>query len=126
MNGCALLDTHTLLWATGMPERLSERARGILEDEQLRLLVSHATVWELSIKASLGKVRLPDTFFESLPELGYEILPLRDEHFAAYRRLPLLHRDPFDRMLVAQARAESLTILSADREIHRYEVEWIW
>ena len=88
--------------------------------------MSHSTIWELSIKQTIGKIDLPAGFFEDLPELGYEILPMEDKHFAMYRELPLIHRDPFDRILVAQAIVEEIPMLSCDAEIKKYEVSCVW
>ena len=126
MSGCYLLDTHALLWATGTPAKLSKEARKRLEEESARILVSHATIWEMSIKWTIGKIKLPDGYFESLENNGFEIMPMTDAHFSAYRALPLLHRDPFDRMLVAQAQSEDLPLLSADTKISAYDVNVLW
>ena len=87
MSGCYLLDTHALLWATGTPAKLSKEARRRLEEESARILVSHATIWELSIKWTIGKIKLPDGYFESLENNGFEIMPMTDAHFSAYRAL---------------------------------------
>ncbi len=122
----ALLDTHTLLWACATPDKLSSPVRRWLDDGRNRALVSHATLWELSIKVGLAKVSLPDSFFEDIPGLGYEWLEIRTEHLAEYRKLPLHHRDPFDRMLVAQARHEHLPLISCDPDIRRYKVDVFW
>ena len=126
MSACYLVDTCTLLWAISASDRLSDVARSLINDSSNRILVSHASLWELSIKVSIGKIQLPETFFDSLTDFGYEMLPIREEHFAAYRELPLLHRDPFDRLLVAQAQAERIALLSSDAEIARYEVNKLW
>ncbi len=116
-----LVDTHVLLWANSDPGKLSAAARGWLEDRGNRIFVSHATVWELSVKVTIGKLRLPEAFFAALPELGFETLALEDAHFEAYRKLPLIHRDPFDRLLVAQALAEEIPLITCDAEVRKYE-----
>lgn len=121
-----LLDTCTLLWATGEPDRLSRRAGEILRGPGNRILVSHASLWEMSIKVTVGKLVVPDGYFDALEGLGYEFLPTRPEHFAAYRRLPLRHRDPFDRLLVAQAQVEGFVLLSSDGALAAYEVDVEW
>lgn len=121
-----LLDSHALLWATSSPAKLSARARKLINNDANRILVSHATIWDLSIKVTIGKLKLPESFFESLPTLGYEWLPLTTDHFARYRQLPLHHRDPFDRLLVAQANVEDHPLISMDPEIRHYEVVMIW
>ena len=121
-----LLDTCALLWATGEPQRLGATAREQVASPNNRVLVSYATLWKLSIKVGLGKVDLPSGFFDKLSDLGYEKLPINDKHLAEYRKLPLHHRDPFDRMLVAQSRAEQIPLASNDPEICKYRVKLVW
>jgi PIN domain nuclease of toxin-antitoxin system len=121
-----LLDSCTLLWATIIPEKLSERVKNIIEDADNLLSVSHVTIWELSIKESLGKLTLPQNFFEAIEPAGYFLLPTAMKHFAAYRKLPKIHSDPFDRMLIAQSIAENIPLITCDSEIIRYDVEVMW
>ena len=123
---CFLVDSRVLLWATGDPDRLSTEARRTIGDSENRILVSHGTLWELSIKVTIGKLVLPESYFTELSDQGYELLPTREEHFAVYRRLPMVHRDPFDRLLVAQALAEGLPLISCDPEIAGYQVPVVW
>ena len=118
-----LVDTHALLWALGAPSALSPAARDAIANPSNLIMVSNASLWECAIKASIGKLDLPDDFFDSVPEAGYEVMPIRISHLNVYRTLPMHHRDPFDRMLVAQARAEALTLISRDPEIAEYDVE---
>lgn len=118
-----LVDTHTMLWALGEPSSLSTAARDAIADPANLVVVSSASLWECAIKASIGKLDLPEDFFDSIPEAGYEVLPIRITHLNVYRTLPMHHRDPFDRMLVAQARAETLTLISRDTEIANYDVD---
>ena len=118
-----LVDTHALLWALGEPSALSPMARDAIADPSNLIMASSASLWECAIKASIGKLELPEDFFESVPEAGYEVLPIGIPHLNAYRTLPMHHRDPFDRMLVAQARAEALTLISRDPEIAKYDIE---
>ena len=117
-----LVDTHALLWALGAPSTLSREARDVLADPSNLIVVSSASLWECAIKASIGKLDLPEDFFDSIPEAGYEVMPIRISHLNVYRTLPMHHRDPFDRMLVAQARAEALTLISRDPDIAKYDV----
>jgi PIN domain nuclease of toxin-antitoxin system len=117
-----LVDTHALLWALGEPSALSRQARDALADPSNLIVVSSASLWECAIKASIGKLDLPEDFFDSVPEAGYEVMPIRISHLNVYRTLPMHHRDPFDRMLVAQARAEALTLISRDPDIAKYDV----
>jgi len=118
-----LIDTHALLWALGEPSALSPAARDAIADPSILIMASSASLWECAIKASIGKLDLPEDFFDSVPEAGYEVLPIRISHLNVYRTLPMHHRDPFDRMLVAQARAEALTLISRDPEITKYDVD---
>jgi PIN domain nuclease of toxin-antitoxin system len=118
-----LVDTHAMLWALGEPSALSSVARNTIADPSNLIVVSSASLWECAIKASIGKLDLPENFFNSIPEAGYEVMPIWISHLNVYRTLPMHHRDPFDRMLVAQARAEGLTLISRDPEIAKYDVE---
>ncbi len=118
-----LVDTHALLWALGEPSALSPAARDAIANPSNLIMASSASFWECAIKASIGKLDLPEDFFDSVPEAGYEVMPIRISHLNVYRTLPMHHRDPFDRMLVAQARAEALTLISRDPEIAKYDVE---
>jgi PIN domain nuclease of toxin-antitoxin system len=118
-----LVDTHALLWALGEPSALSPAARGAIADPSNLIVVSSVSLWECAIKASIGKLDLPEDFFDSVPEAGYEVMPIRISHLNVYRTLPMHHRDPFDRMLVAQARAEALTLISRDPEIEKCDIE---
>ncbi len=118
-----LVDTHALLWALGAPDTLSAEARDALAAPSNLVFVSSASLWECAIKASIGKLDLPEDFFDTIPGSGYELMPIRIAHLKVYRTLPMLHRDPFDRMLVAQASAESMILITRDPDIVRYDVE---
>lgn len=118
-----LVDTRAMLWALGEPGALSTIARDAIASPSNLIFVSSASLWECAIKASIGKLELPEDFFDSIPEAGYEVMPIRISHLNIYRTLPMHHRDPFDRLLVAQARAEALVLISRDPEIARYDVE---
>jgi PIN domain nuclease of toxin-antitoxin system len=118
-----LVDTHALLWALSEPRALSAAARDAIADPANLIVVSSASLWECAIKASIGKLEVPEDFFDSVPEAGYEVLPIRSSHLNAYRTLPMHHRDPFDRILVAQARADALVLISRDPEIAKYDIE---
>lgn len=113
-----LLDTHTLLWALTDPKRLGPRARAVIEDRSDRLLTSAASAWELATKSRLGKLPQADALLGAytryLDRLGVVRLPIDDEHALLAGRLEWDHRDPFDRMLAAQAMVESLVIVTAD------------
>lgn len=115
-----LVDTHVLLWALADPDQLSSRARVMISDSGNVVFVSMASLWEIGIKKSLGKIELPDTFFTSVKAAGFEILPIQLSHIQVLGELPFHHRDPFDRMLVAQAQHEQLWLVSCDAEINKY------
>lgn len=118
-----LLDTQLLLWAAGQPERLSARAKRQLNDPENELLFSAASLWELTIKASLGRDDFrvePRVLRRGLLDNGYVELPITSEHAVSVDTLPPLHKDPVDRLLVAQALVEGITLLTADAQLARY------
>jgi PIN domain nuclease of toxin-antitoxin system len=125
-----LIDTHVLLWWAAEPQRLSTRAREVLDDSRNELVWSVIGTWEIALKVSRGKIKLPEPLHQYLePRLaraGIQQLPVHSQHALALLDLPGHHWDPFDRMLIAQARVEGLAILTADRDIPKYEVEAIW
>jgi PIN domain nuclease of toxin-antitoxin system len=118
-----LLDTPLLLWAAAEPDRLPAAARRLIEDPAVTPLASAASLWEVAIKAALGR---PDFTVDArllhrgLREAGYGDLPVTAAHAAAVADLPLLHRDPFDRLLVAQARCEGVILVTADPFVAQY------
>lgn len=118
-----LLDTHLLLWAAAQPEKLSTRALALCEDRRNTLLFSAASLWEVSIKTGLGRPDFkvsPSALRRGLLEHDYEELPISGRHAVAIGNLPTLHKDPFDRMLIAQAQTEELTLLTNDSIVARY------
>ena len=126
-----LLDTHVFLWwSSEHGARVSERARAVLADGTTDAAFSLVSVWEIAIKVGAGRMELPDTVERYLPdrlrEHGFELLPIELSHAFRAGNLPPIHRDPFDRMLVAQAQIEGLPVLTADPAISRYDVETIW
>lgn len=126
----ALLDTHTFLWWITDDARLSPRARKIIGAGESRLFLSAASGWEMAIKARLGRLQLLDDFerfvTEQLALNAIESLPVQMIHALHVYQLPDLHRDPFDRLLVAQAKLENLPILTADPQIAQYPIKTIW
>ena len=117
-----LLDTHVLLWALDSPERLDDRARDAIRDPRNRVVVSSASAWEISIKTALGKLRFDGDLTAVLKAVGFDPLAIDVEHALAAGALPPVHQDPFDRMLVAQARAEGLTVVTRDDVFDGYDV----
>ena len=125
-----LLDTHTLLWCFNAAPSLSARARRLIEDGNNQIFVSAASAWEIATKVRLGKLptgeELVSDFEAYLAQLGCDALPISLEHAVRAGRLAGEHRDPFDRMLIAQAQAENLPIVSNDRVFDDYHVHRIW
>ena len=129
MNGY-LLDTHTLLWAFDGDSGLSRRAGRVIEDSANDVVISIVVYWELQIKQTIGKLRVALEYNERLWEwfdaYGFKRLGLQRSHCDRYRALPLHHRDPFDRMLIAQAQVEGFAILTADPRFKKYDVKVVW
>jgi PIN domain nuclease of toxin-antitoxin system len=121
-----LLDTHAALWFLSADERLGEQARQHLLDDSNPVLISAAVAWEIAIKRSLGKLVVPENALRALLEAGARPLPVSIEHAEEVERLPLHHRDPFDRMLVAQARTEGAALVTRDSALQAYGVSLIW
>lgn len=117
-----LLDTQVLIWAVLDDPALPRRFRDALTDPAAALHVSAASVWEVAIKRGLGKLPVPADLFDQVAQAGCIALPVTWDHARAVEALPPHHADPFDRMLIAQARCEGLTILSADRQFAAYDV----
>ena len=118
-----LLDTQLLLWAAGQPERLSASARKQLRNPRNELLFSAASIWEIAIKNTLGRSDLrvePRLLRRGLLDNGYVELPITSQHAVGIDALPLLHKDPFDRLLLAQALTEGITLLTSDVQLALY------
>jgi PIN domain nuclease of toxin-antitoxin system len=118
-----LLDTQILLWAAGQPERLSAAARRQLSNPKNELLFSAASLWEITIKRALGRDDFrvdPRVLRRGLLDHGYNELPITSEHAVSVDALPDLHKDPFDRILLAQALTEGVTLITADAQLARY------
>lgn len=118
-----LLDTHVLLWWLLDDLRLSQLHRGLILDGDAQINVSSIGIAETSIKQSIGRLDVPDFYLDVMKSQGIEVAPFTVLHAAALEQLPWHHRDPFDRMLVAQARAEGMVLASGDRNIHRYPID---
>jgi PIN domain nuclease of toxin-antitoxin system len=116
-----LLDTNVLLWWLSDDRKLAKEAREIIANPNNDVLVSAASVWEIAIKAALGRIEIePDDLEDEIVRNGFRPLPIAFRHAATVGRLPAVHRDPFDRMLVAQASVEELRVVSHDRVFERY------
>jgi PIN domain nuclease of toxin-antitoxin system len=125
-----LLDTHVAIWLASKREELSSQVKALLLDDTNTLSISIVSAWEVAIKASVGK--LPDfdggvkDFLAEMEDNPIVFLPVRKRHVAKVETLPFHHRDPFDRLLIATAMTEGMTILTADENIQKYDVSWIW
>jgi PIN domain nuclease of toxin-antitoxin system len=122
-----LLDTNVAVWLLlGDRDRVSPSVVQALEDITNDVALSAASVWEIAIKRSLGKVTLPDGWTKALQRLGFDPMPVTAMHAAAVERLPWHHRDPFDRLLIAQASVEGCRLVTSDRRLAEYPVEILW
>jgi PIN domain nuclease of toxin-antitoxin system len=118
-----LADTHIFVWCDQTPDAVNSTLLETLRDTQNQVFVSAASVWEIAIKRALGKLAFPTPIVETVQRLGFELLPITAGHAEHAGGLPRHHRDPFDRLLIAQARAEGLTLVTADERISLYDVK---
>lgn len=121
----ALLDTHIALWWLSEPERLSKEQYNIISSKNSQILLSSASIWEIRIKESLGKLEVPSNILELIKEENIEMLSITAQHADHTRTLPPLHKDPFDRIIIAQAKLEGLVVLSSDNAFNGYEINLI-
>ena len=125
-----LLDTHAFLWYFEDSKKLSETAANIIEDADMQKYVSIASLWEFSIKYSMGKLKFDgglSNLWEMISRNEFIILPIKQQHLEnIISGLAFYHRDPFDRLIIATALTEDLTILTTDENIQKYDVSWIW
>ena len=124
-----LLDTHAFLWHFDGSDKLSETAVSVIENADIQKHISIASIWEFAIKYSTGKIGFEggiSRLWEIITRSGFAILPIKQSHLAGIIDLPFIHRDPFDRLFVAIAKAEGMTILTADENIHKYDVPSVW
>jgi PIN domain nuclease of toxin-antitoxin system len=125
-----LLDTHTFMWVDSQPDKLSQKAVDIIQNRRNTLFLSIASIWEIQIKHQIGKLdlsmSLSDILIRQQLENKIQLLPILLPHILELDNLPLHHRDPFDRLLVAQARVEKTVLISADPSIIKYDVETVW
>ena len=124
-----LLDTHVAIWFLTGDTLLSQTADQIISEDVNRIYVSVISAWELAIKISIGKLRFPGNaagFIQAVQDNDITILPIMPSHLAVYESLPMIHRDPFDRLLIATAIDEQISLISADKNIAQYDVPLIW
>jgi PIN domain nuclease of toxin-antitoxin system len=122
-----LLDTHALIWALDAPERLPETFLDILGQAGVTVFASAASTWEIAIKVALGRLRFPiEKLPTALSDAAFKELQVSIAHGLEMAQLPLIHRDPFDRLLIAQARHEGLTLVTRDPTVRRYPIDTLW
>lgn len=125
-----LLDTHSFLWFISGSDSISSTARALIEEPSNQPLFSIASLWEMAIKLSIGKLSLAQSFETLIPQQmklnGIELLSIEIDHVATVAKLPFHHRDPFDRLLIAQAMVEQIPIVSADSAFSAYAIECLW
>lgn len=117
-----LLDTHILLWWLADDPKLAAHERKAVADDRNLVVVSAVVIWEIRIKQALGKLKIAPDFYRVVHQEGFELLSVSPDHAFAVGDLPMIHRDPFDRMLIAQAAAEDLTIVTKDRVFQQYDI----
>lgn len=117
-----VLDTHVLLWWLDDSPTLSVTARAEIADTDNLIILSAVVIWEIRIKQALGKLEAPTDFYEVVKQQGFEIIPITADHAYAVGDLPMHHRDPFDRMLIAQAKLEGFAVITHDAAFKRYPI----
>jgi PIN domain nuclease of toxin-antitoxin system len=125
-----LLDTHSFIWWIDDDGRLSAPARAIVRDRANEVFVSIASIWEIAIKVGVGRLRMPSELraflADQIARTRFSLLPIAFEHVVAVHALPQHHRDPFDRLLIAQCQREGLSLVSRDSKFARYDVDLLW
>jgi PIN domain nuclease of toxin-antitoxin system len=125
-----LLDTHTFIWWDSLPEKLSKKALSLCQNQSNDLVISAATIWEIQIKKQLDKIKLDIPLKKMIEEQQKSnqliILPINETHVLTLDDLPNLHKDPFDRIIIAQAKVEKITIISNDTIMKKYPVKVVW
>lgn len=124
-----LLDTHAVIWHFDGSPKLSQKAMEIIDDSKNIIYISSASLWEIAIKMNIGKLDADFTLDELLLEIKnsyFDILQIKDEYLQGLSDLPFIHKDSFDRLLISTALADDLTILTADENIQKYKLSWIW
>lgn len=117
-----LLDTHIILWWLTEPETLKSNVKKIISDKKQSIFLSSASFWEMAIKQSIGRLTLPKNMIQFVTKEGFEVLPLTAEECLSVADLPLLHQDPFDRILVVQAKLNDMILITRDKKIRAYPV----
>jgi PIN domain nuclease of toxin-antitoxin system len=122
MQNSYLLDTQVFMWAMEKNKRLSQSVRDVITDPDNTIYISVVTPWEMMIKRGVNKLEVPYDIKTGIKRTGFSLLSVQIDHALAIEKLPLIHKDPFDRMLIAQAKVENLNLITADRNIWKYKV----
>lgn len=117
-----LLDTHIILWWLSEPDKISKKIKHVIDDRHNKIFLSSVSFWEMAIKQSLGRLTIPKNVLEVLASEGFEMLPLTPEEGLSVSDLPFIHNDPFDRMLIIQAKMNNLVFITQDSKISEYPV----
>ena len=124
-----LLDTHAIIWYMTQPHQLPLKVKEIIADNSNKKYISSVSLWEIAIKANLGKLDIGshfDMFIGKIRNSDFVILQIEDEYLKRLAGLPSIHKDPFDRLLITTTLVEELTIITADENVQKYDVPWIW
>jgi PIN domain nuclease of toxin-antitoxin system len=124
-----LLDTHSIIWLIEDSKKLPSKIKDIVADSDNEVYISSASLWEMAIKLSIGKLELSIEFEELLAiieECGFSILQIKNDYLIKLLSLPFIHNDPFDRLIISTALSENLTIITVDNDIQKYNVSWVW
>jgi len=124
-----LLDTHAVIWYFEDSPELSQEITGLIDNPEISIYICSVSLWEIAIKMNLNKLKLRMTFEELLKNIktrDFYIIQIEDEYLNNLSKLPHIHKDPFDRMIISSALAEDLTIITIDENIQKYDVSWIW
>jgi PIN domain nuclease of toxin-antitoxin system len=124
-----LLDTHAIIWYFGNSPKLPNELKDLIDDPDIIICVCSISLWEIAIKISLGKLEINLSLTELLDIVNkgnFNIMQIENEHLNTLYKLPFLHKDPFDRFLISTALSESLTIITKDENIQKYDVPWVW
>ncbi|OGT37186.1 MAG: hypothetical protein A3F12_04175 [Gammaproteobacteria bacterium RIFCSPHIGHO2_12_FULL_38_14] len=117
-----LLDTHVILWWLTQPQKINQKAQQIIQDQSNRIFLSSASFWEMAIKKSIGRLTLPHNLIETITAENFKILPILPEECLGVADLPLLHSDPFDRLIIIQAKLNNMIVITNDQKIAEYPV----
>ena len=124
-----LIDTHVVIWMNDEDEKISYTVKSIISDHKNEIIISMASIWGLAIKINIGKLLLGrslEDFILFLKNSDFSFVNVEEQHLIQFIKLPLIHKDPFDRLLIATAISEDMALITADKNIQQYDVKWVW